>query len=336
MNVLHARATRFRAWQILALAILTLICSATSAEAWQNNSITLEFVDAQRGRSILASEDDFLTRLSPFDLQSRMQSKTPVTREEYVAFVGKEVRDWSDAQKAAVREAFALVKPAIESLVPKGLPTVEVIHTTGREEAGAAYTRGKAIVLPTGRLEVEKGELAKLLAHELFHVISRNNPMLRDGLYATIGFERIGEIKFPPKQRDLQITNPDAPVIQHAIRLRGEDGEAIWAAPVLFADRPYDPDQARRMFAYLQFQLLELTKPEGDSFRPAMKNDKMRLHSPNHPDFGRQIGRNTGYIIHPEEILADNFADLVTGRRDAPDPWVTEKMRAVFAVHANR
>ena len=26
------------------------------------------------------------------------------------------------------------------------------------------------------------------------------------------------------------------------------------------------------------------------------------------PDYHRRIGRNTNYIIHPDEILADNFA----------------------------
>ena len=30
------------------------------------------------------------------------------------------------------------------------------------------------------------------------------------------------------------------------------------------------------------------------------------------PDFFGQIGNNTHYIIHPEEILAENFACLIT------------------------
>ena len=29
------------------------------------------------------------------------------------------------------------------------------------------------------------------------------------------------------------------------------------------------------------------------------------------PNFAEQVGRNTGYIIHPDEILADNAAMLV-------------------------
>ena len=33
-------------------------------------------------------------------------------------------------------------------------------------------------------------------------------------------------------------------------------------------------------------------------------------------DFHRQIGPNTGYIIHPDEILADNFAFLALSKED--------------------
>jgi len=46
--------------------------------------------------------------------------------------------------------------------------------------------------------------------------------------------------------------------------------------------------------------------------------------------FSEQVGRNTGYIIHPEEILADNFALMVTGR-SAESPEVLRKLRELFA-----
>jgi hypothetical protein len=39
------------------------------------------------------------------------------------------------------------------------------------------------------------------------------------------------------------------------------------------------------------------------------------------------VGRNTQYIIHPEEILADNFALLVLGETSIPSPVILEKMK---------
>jgi len=43
------------------------------------------------------------------------------------------------------------------------------------------------------------------------------------------------------------------------------------------------------------------------------------------------VGRNTGYIIHPDEILADNFVLLVNQSKNVRSPEILEKMRAVLA-----
>ena len=48
-----------------------------------------------------------------------------------------------------------------------------------------------------------------------------------------------------------------------------------------------------------------------------------------------QIGRNTVYLIHPEEILADNFAQLYVATLRSPPPSVASpailaKMRAIL------
>ena len=39
------------------------------------------------------------------------------------------------------------------------------------------------------------------------------------------------------------------------------------------------------------------------------------LITPDHPDYWRQIRRNTQYIIHPEEIIADNFSMMLTNAK---------------------
>ena len=44
-----------------------------------------------------------------------------------------------------------------------------------------------------------------------------------------------------------------------------------------------------------------------------------------------QIGRNTRYIIHPEEILADNFVLLVRGERKVRTPRIIDDLQRVLA-----
>jgi hypothetical protein len=46
--------------------------------------------------------------------------------------------------------------------------------------------------------------------------------------------------------------------------------------------------------------------------------------------FFEMVGRNTDYIIHPEEILADNFALLRFADDDVPSPQILRKMREIF------
>ncbi len=47
-------------------------------------------------------------------------------------------------------------------------------------------------------------------------------------------------------------------------------------------------------------------------------------------DFFTQVGHNTRYIIHPEEILADNFALLVLAERNPPSPEIIERLQGIL------
>jgi len=46
--------------------------------------------------------------------------------------------------------------------------------------------------------------------------------------------------------------------------------------------------------------------------------------------FAEQVGENTKYIIHPEEIMADNFAFAVLGHQDLPDQKIVDNIREIL------
>ena len=53
--------------------------------------------------------------------------------------------------------------------------------------------------------------------------------------------------------------------------------------------------------------------------------------------FLEQVGRNTNYIIHAEEILASNFEWLVVGGdKPPPSPELLERIRAELVRAAGR
>ena len=47
-------------------------------------------------------------------------------------------------------------------------------------------------------------------------------------------------------------------------------------------------------------------------------------------DFYQKIGKNTKYIINPEEILADNFAYMLIQKKDLPNPEIPQKIAAIL------
>lgn len=291
----------------------------------------IRFASLQEGREILRTRDGFVRRLSPFDRAARLKTDREVCEPEFLNFVAGKVIAWGSADRERVEQAFERVRPALGEFPLNWPESVLFVHTTGEEEGGAAYTRGKAVILPRTRLDQSPEKLARLVAHELFHVLSRHDRDLRDRLYRVIGFEPCAEVELPDSFARRRITNPDAPVNAHRIRVQ-RDGRHFWAIPVLYSksDR-YDPLQGGSFFKYLQFRLL-LEDVEGGRAVPAAAADSApRLVEVEAVSgFFEKIGRNSSYIIHPEEILAVNFALIVTGETEFPSPEVAEGIRSVL------
>src|SRR5678816_3416853 len=109
-----------------------------------------------------------------------------------------------------------------------------LVHTSGKEEGNAAYTRGNAIFLPSAMLTFAADKLEGTLCHELFHVLSRNDAETRQRLYGIIGFRACEEIPLPAMLKDRKLTNPDAPLINCTIDLK-VNGKVVTATPVLYS-----------------------------------------------------------------------------------------------------
>jgi hypothetical protein len=316
---------------IVLIAPLVLAAPPARGEVKLGNA-TVEFASADEGRRILTTRDDFVERMSPFDRAARLKTDREVSEQQYLEFVGRSVLAWTDDEQRRIAE---LIADLDRRLAPSSLPwpeKISLIKTTGAEEGGTAYTRGSSIVLPPSELANGKGPTARVMAHELFHVLSRANPKLRDALYATIGFWPCREIVFPPELAPRKITNPDAPQNRHVIGIR-VNGKKHFAAPILISkSEKYDPVRGGEFFAYLDFRLL-LVKPGDDpaTMVPLDDGAQPRLIKPGDADdFFKQVGMNTHYIIHPEEILADNFALIALGVPKVPSPEILDGMRRVF------
>ncbi|QDV68787.1 hypothetical protein Poly24_25000 [Rosistilla carotiformis] len=317
-----------RIWITVILAAST--CDLLGQEVPLSPDCVMRFANVEEAEAILGAEDAFTRRMSRFDLQSRLHTQAEVRSADYLRAAIDDIQPWSDA-------SIETVLPAAEQLGRRvrewKLPLPEevlLVCTAGTCEAGAPHTRGNAIVLPEQRLGRRQEDLPRLLAHELFHIASRQSPEWRDQVYATIGFQPCDEVRLSEAYRDRRITNPDAPIVQHYITVTVED-EQVQVAPVLLANiAQYDPSREASFFAYLQVKFVQLQQEQA-RWTPRFEEDGTLVGYPISAldDFLTQVGTNTKYLIHPEEILADNFSFLVTGKQVAM-PEVIERIEALL------
>ncbi len=323
-------------WLIVAALISTLIKSG-HAEVTIENNATIKFATNEQAREILSVRDEFIQRLSPFDRAARMKTDKDITEDEFVEFVATNTLAWSDEEKAIGESVFSSIKPRLDELSLPWPETIYMVKTTGGEEGGSAYTRGSAVILPQGMITPGREKsLRKVISHELFHILTRKNPALQEKLYAAIGFLKCKEIELPPKLTAIKITNPDAPRNDCCIQLKLADA-AVWATPILFSRvEKYDAKRGGSHFSYMKFQFLVVAK-DNTTVPPTMTYDNANpqlVDADRVSGFYEQVGRNTKYIIHPEEILADNFALLLQGEERVQSPEVLKQMKKILAENA--
>ncbi len=257
---------------------------------------------ADKAVEIAMSNTDYFERLSQTDLDLRLQ-KEGATIEEYKALLASQVKDFTPEEERLVNDAMADIQ---ERLYELGFTfpveeNVSIIKTTMAEEPGAgAYTHGNDIYIGEEVMELvlenkeEYGELFDtFMAHELFHVMSRNDKEFKENMYRLIGFTlEDEEPDFSPEVREKLISNPDVEKYDaHATFTI--DGVPTEAVIVSYCDEPYAEGDV----------LLDKIHP---GLVPIDKPDRI-VPFEEVPDFFDVVGYNTGYVDAAEEVLADNF-----------------------------
>lgn len=294
-------------------------------------NFSLRFLARDAAGQLLAKHDGFIDSLSSFDRQARLQATADPGTDAFLRAAVEDVVDWSDDERTRVEEAVKAVASKLADWKPHWPADVVCICVAGKVESNAAYTRFNAIVLPRSMVKTGGSSLERLITHELFHVVSRSQPELRKSLYEIIGFEVCPPIEAPAKLAPARITNPDAPLWDCVLKVRIDETEKL-VTPVLFATPPeFALAKGRGLFQQLTFRLMEV---EPDPKKPGhyqavLKEGEPVVHDPKVVgDFAKAIGGNTKYMIHPDEVLADNFVHAIFQTSNLPNPEIVESLRA--------
>lgn len=319
------RITKWALIYWVCLCFTTMLSSYALAESHDS----IRFLNKQEAAKVLTQEDDFVRGISQFDMASRMKREDNPNKAQYLSFVGEQTLDWTPQERVTVTQAFNLLQPKLSALKVELPQPIVFIKTTGLEEGGAAYTRGQAIILQQKQL-ANVPRLPGLIAHELLHVYSRFNPEMKQRLYQAIGFYPVGEIAFPTSLAKQKITNPDAPINDFAIRVSYQ-GEMVWVVPILYSeDAQYSLEKGGEFFDYLEFKFVIIGSDEQPNMAAYNPDNAKVVKVSEFKGFFKQIGRNTNYIIHPEEIIAENFSFLMTGETELKSPKLLHKIEQVF------
>lgn len=302
------------------LAVLIAMLTGTSCSHQQNR---YQFADQKESASLLTQKDKFIEAWSDFDIFARSGGASS-DKEKLVIEIGSQALDWSTGEKDTIQKILDSITNSINHLqlnipFPK---TIKLVKTTGEEEWGAmAYTRQNYIVLNENFLSLPEEQCYHILTHELFHIASRNSKEFRDRMYSIIGFENAGNLQVSDSLKASFITNPDTPE-NYSYTNVSVEGKSHRIAMILYSTRPYTEGD---LMEYLNLGFIEVDDSENPS--PILKEGKPVIFSYQQLEgFFDQVGQNTGYILHPEEILAENFAFAVHGTEGLPSPQIIETM----------
>jgi hypothetical protein len=319
--------SRFR-YVVPALLLFSSVIFSQNEFTLQPGTVVVP-VDGDRAKELVITEDEYTTRFSRFDLQSKSLKLEDATIEDYFRVSADGIQPWMSEEIENIKKTTEYVNRKINELGLKLVlpPKIEVIKSNMKSEGGAAgYTRGNYIVLSRSYTGTYSASLRDLFIHELFHILSRNDQLLSEKVYNTIGFKKCNEVAYPPEFADKRISNPDAPFNNYYVTVEYE-GKPVEVMLILYSSKSYEGGS---FFPYMQVGLLVV---EGDEMNktPVYEDGKpLVLQTSDVNNFYEQVGRNTGYILHAEEISADHFVMLLTGEKGLANPELIEAMKNVM------
>lgn len=287
----------------LILFCFTLLLNADACFA-ESGIFDYRFADAEEASQLMLSNRSYYDNLTQNDLNFRMQ-KTDATLEELEAFAAKQTLDWTAEEKTAIDAAIQTIEKTCEErgYTLPATDSIIFIKTTMREECDAgAYTHGTQIYISDKYFQygmsddpVFQESFRKVVAHELFHCLTRNHPDFRTDMYSILGFTVVDEdYDFAPEIDAIIISNPD--VEHHNSYAAFEINGGMKNCTVIFTSSTPFEEPGDNFFDDMVTGLVPV-------------DDLSVMYTSEDADnFWDVFGENTGYVIDPEETLADNFS----------------------------
>ncbi len=261
------------------------------------------FLNQEEARIFLSSTDNYTDHLTKLDLSLYHGTSQDISIKDHLDFLKSTALGWTPTEKNKLKLMIEQYDVVLHSLgIVHLLPSeIKLIKTNGKDTFNAHYTRGNGIIFPAINGEEIKTDIGTFY-HEMFHIFSRHNAHFQDSLYGICNFEKIPELKLSTSLKDIQTTNPDAFLYQHAVVLN-KDGIEFQSVPFMYSGiKQSDINGPVNEALVYKLAMLDITTSE--SSEPSM-------YKTSETNYKERVMANSHYYIHPEEIMAENFRLLL-------------------------
>ena len=290
------------------------------------NKITFANIDLGKEQIVRDNTENYFEQVKVLDMKIQMNATSRGDRttllKDYKSHLQNSVLAWTEEEKEFVSAVFIKATKLITAISDDILVDDIMLIKCNMNHYGKGvyYTREKAIVIPVNSLRNQGADdFMQTMIHEIFHIYARYNPKKRDELYKRIGYTSIDPPKMPDVIESRILLNPDGVNFNYAISVTEKrTNKEITAMPIIYSKMLNFTPKQTDFFEYLQFSLFAVE----DGVLQTSRTGESTIRIKSLDGFFEQIGNNTQYIIHPDEILADNFT-LICLSND--DPEILEK-----------
>lgn len=331
---------------LFSIVLIALSVSACKQNASEKRSPEIQFSNTQRvvmldsaaaaNAIVRDAIDHFFEQITPIDVALQTHSNAPLSMRRdsmlkmYRAYLETDVASFTAEEQAFMSKVFADVYSIFLNIAPKYYPDeVKIIKTKGNHYGDEAYyTRENMIVVPAAALKNPNyDEFLRTMLHEMSHLITRLNPQMKAKLYALIGFKKMETpLSIPDSLSSRLLINPDGCDRNWATELTAADGKTVYATPLIYA-KTDKTDPKKGLFDQMGFAYYEIL-PSADNKKLQVATRAPRQQSTlDNSNLSKLFTEkfNTAYIIHPDEIIAENFAHLAIDSRPATNGKTPQK-----------
>ena len=271
---------------------------------------------------VLDTCEFFFEKITPLEIEiqsggSIKDSVRATALQAYLGFLRNEALNFESQEAEFVQNCMNQALSLSESagLNLQDLPTIGLLKMRGLAYGpGIFFTRNANIAIPASNLQNAEN-LTRVLIHEIFHIYSRYQPEKRLAMYELLGFKALEGLHLNEILIKRALYNPDGVNLRYTLTIQDPQGQERQVIPAIISRHSsHVPEMP--FFNYIDFRLFPIEFSEPKIARVLSQHGGWKPEEIQ--GFFEQVGRNTRYIIHPDEILADNFV-LLAYRKTRPE-----------------